>query len=39
MALEGQTPAERAGIGIKGKNKWMDLLELALAAEKKGNNG
>ncbi len=30
MAVEGQTPAERAGIGIKGKNKWMDLLELSL---------
>ncbi len=30
MALEGQTPADRAGIGVKGKNKWMDLLEFAL---------
>jgi putative transposase len=25
-ALENQTPAQRAGIEIKGKNKWMDLL-------------
>jgi hypothetical protein len=30
MALEGQTPAQRAGIGTKGKNKWMDLLEFAV---------
>jgi transposase-like protein len=30
MALEGQTPAKKAGIEeIKGKNKWMDLLENA----------
>lgn len=27
MALEGQTPAQRAGIEIKPKNKWMNLLE------------
>jgi putative transposase len=26
LALEGQTPALAAGIGLKGKNKWMDLL-------------
>jgi hypothetical protein len=32
MALEGQTPAERAGINIpKGKGRRLDLLELALA--------
>ena len=30
QALEGMTPAQRAGIGINGKNKWMDLLELAM---------
>lgn len=30
-ALDGQTPAERAGIGTDGKNKWLDLLELALS--------
>jgi hypothetical protein len=26
MALDGQTPAKKAGIGIEGKNKWMKLL-------------
>jgi transposase-like protein len=26
QALENQTPAERAGVGIKAKNKWLDLL-------------
>ncbi|MFY3739817.1 MAG: transposase-like protein [Candidatus Nitrosomirales archaeon] len=29
MALEGQTPAERAGIKIQGKNKWMTLIQNA----------
>lgn len=29
MALENQTPAERAGVGIVGKNKWNELLESA----------
>ena len=26
MGLKGATPAEAAGIGIGGENKWMDLL-------------
>lgn len=30
MALDGQTPAERAGIGIEGKDKWLSLLKSAL---------
>jgi putative transposase len=30
MSLEGQTPAERAGIGIEGKNKWLKLPQSAL---------
>jgi hypothetical protein len=30
MALEGQTPAERAGIGIEGKDKWLELLKKAV---------
>ena len=29
-ALEGKTPAERAGIGIEGKDKWLTLLRNAL---------
>jgi len=27
QALEGQTPAQRAGIGVKSENKWLELLE------------
>ncbi|MGH2509673.1 MAG: hypothetical protein ACRDHZ_20025 [Ktedonobacteraceae bacterium] len=26
MALEGQTPAQRAGISGDSKNKWLELL-------------
>ena len=29
-ALEGMTPAQRAGIGINAENKWLTLLEQAL---------
>ena len=34
MALEGETPAKKAGLEIKGKNKWMDLLENAIKKAK-----
>jgi transposase-like protein len=34
MALEGQTPAERAGIGIEGENKWLTLIRNAIKGEK-----
>jgi hypothetical protein len=27
QALEGQTPAQRAGIEIKTRDKWMELLK------------
>ncbi len=27
QALEGQTPAQVAGIGMNGRNKWMELLK------------
>ncbi|MGC1930987.1 MAG: DDE-type integrase/transposase/recombinase, partial [Candidatus Nitrosopolaris sp.] len=27
LALEGQTPAQRAGVGIERKNKWLGILE------------
>lgn len=30
MALEGQMPVDVAGIGVKGKDKWAELLEKAL---------
>lgn len=29
MALEGQTPAQAAGISIKGKNKWLAMIQAA----------
>jgi len=30
MALEGQTPGKKAGIGVEGNNnKWMKLMESA----------
>jgi putative transposase len=28
-ALEGQTPAERAGVGVEGQNKWLTLIQNA----------
>ncbi len=28
-ALEGETPAEKAGIKVKGKNKWLTLIQNA----------
>ena len=33
MALEGQTPAEKAGIEVKGKNKWITLIQNAAKQE------
>lgn len=30
MALEGQTPAQVAGIGVQGENKWLELLRRSL---------
>ena len=29
MALEGRTPAEKAGIEIKGEDKWLTLIQNA----------
>jgi hypothetical protein len=29
MALDGKTPAEAAGINVKGKNKWITLMQNA----------
>ncbi len=38
MALEGQTPAERAGVGIEGTDKWLSLLKAALTTPKEAPN-
>jgi len=32
MALDGQTPADRAGIGVEGENKMLSLLKNALTS-------
>jgi len=29
MGLDGQTPAEVAGIKVKGKDKWLTLIQNA----------
>lgn len=29
MALQGQTPASNAGVGIQGKDKWLTLIQNA----------
>ncbi len=34
MALENQTPADAAGIGVEGKDKWMELLKKSLELKK-----
>ena len=33
-ALNGDTPAERAGIGVQGENKWLALLKASLVPPK-----
>ena len=33
-ALEGQTPAQRAGVGVQGENKWLALLTKSLSQTK-----
>jgi hypothetical protein len=34
--LQGQTPAEAAGIGVEAKDKWMLLLKPALEKKNEG---
>ena len=33
MGLEGKTPAEACGIEVKGKNKWLTLIQNATKYE------
>jgi hypothetical protein len=35
-ALEGQTPADAAGIGVQGEQKWLTLLTKALTTQRGG---
>ena len=37
-ALEGQTPAERAGVGVEGQNKWLSLLKASLTTKGGADN-
>jgi hypothetical protein len=30
QALGGRTPAEAAGVGISGENKWMEMLKQSI---------
>lgn len=30
QALKGKTPAEAAGVGVNGENKWMELLKRSM---------
>lgn len=36
--LEGQTPAERAGVGVEGADKWLALLRNAVEREAKNSS-
>jgi putative transposase len=36
MALDGQTPAQAAGIGVSQRNKWMELLRQAITRSETG---
>jgi transposase-like protein len=38
MALQGKTPAEKAGIEVKGLNKWMTLIQNATSESRKPKN-
>jgi hypothetical protein len=29
MALDGQTPADKAGIKVEGENKWLTIIQNA----------
>lgn len=37
MSLDGQTPADKAGIMIKGNNKWLTLIQNASAEDVQAN--
>ena len=34
MALDGKTPADKAGIEVKGENKWITLIQNASAMKR-----
>jgi putative transposase len=34
QALEGRTPAEAAGMGVRGENRWLELLNMSIRSGK-----
>jgi len=38
MALDGRTPAERAGIIVKGSDRWFTIIQNAEREKAKGEN-
>ena len=34
--MDGRTPAERAGVGVQGENKWLELPKASVVKEKEG---
>ncbi|MGA8905776.1 MAG: hypothetical protein WB661_12305 [Candidatus Bathyarchaeia archaeon] len=38
MALDGQTPADKAGIQVEGENKWLTLIQNAATHPTKFDN-
>jgi transposase-like protein len=38
MALEGQTPADKAGIHVEGQNKWLTIIQNAAQAQQTKSN-
>ena len=32
-ALDGKIPADAAGIGVPGENKWLELLKMAITTQ------
>jgi hypothetical protein len=38
QALGGQTPAERAGLVVEGKNKWLSLMKVAMSFKEGATN-
>lgn len=37
-ALEGQIPADRAGMGVEGQNKWLTLLRNSVRGQGGASN-
>ena len=38
IALEGQTPAGRAGLVVEGENKWLSLMKAAASFKEGASN-